>query len=122
MSNELDEIKKQVQDYCSKIPTMIFGSGASAAFELSGMGALASHLQSHVIPADVDKETWDAICTLLTNGTDLETALLEKDLTEDLRRQVVIATWELLNPQDIHAFNLSLPKEDYFPLGRFLKY
>lgn len=120
MPQELDNIK--AQNYCSKIPTIIIGSGASAAFGLSGMWALATHLQSNVLPTDDDKNTWDAICTLLTNGTDLETALLQKDLTEDLRRQIVNATLALLNPQDIQAFNQSLQKDNYFPLCQFFRY
>ena len=40
---ELD-YQKQVQDYYSRAPVIILGSGASAAHGMSGMGALASHL------------------------------------------------------------------------------
>ena len=121
--DELETIKKQAQDYCCyKIPTVIIGSGASAAFGLSGMGALATHLQNNVTPTGDDQNTWDEICTLLKDGIDLETALLQKDLTENLRRQVVSATWELLNPQDIQAFSQSLQDDNYFPLGRFFRH
>ena len=35
---------KQAQHYYSQVPTIILGSGASAAFGLAGMGALAKHL------------------------------------------------------------------------------
>lgn len=120
--DELETMKLQAQNYCSRIPTMIIGSGASAAFGLSGMGALATHLQNNVSPTDDDKKIWEDICTLLKNGIDLESALLQKDLTEDLRQQAVKETWALLNPQDIQAFNQSLQKDDYFPLGQFLQY
>lgn len=122
MSDDLETLKLQAQDYCSKIPTMIVGSGASSSFGLSGMGALADHLQREVNPCDDDKDTWVEICTLLQRGTDLESALLQKDLTADLRRQVVDATWNLLNPQDIKAFQQSLKEKGYFPLGKFLQH
>lgn len=120
--DELSTIKKQAQEYCAKIPTMIIGSGASAAFGLSGMEGLASHLQDTVVPINDDKTVWNEICTLLKNSQDLESALSEKNLTENLRQQIINATWGLLNTQDIKTFNQSLQKYDYFALGSFLNY
>ena len=42
MSEEvLEKISKQAQDYYKKLPVIILGSGASAAFNMSGMWKLA---------------------------------------------------------------------------------
>lgn len=125
MNAEKELIAKQAQDYYNCSPVIILGSGASAAYGLSGMGALATHLVNTVDVSleDTDAQlAWTEFCKLLKSGTDLESALHKVTLSSGITKKVVLATWELLNPQDLSIFQDSLGKHDLFPLGKLLKH
>ena len=114
---------KQAQRFYQQAPTIILGSGASAAFGLSGMGALATHLLQSIDLSRSDeasREKWQQFSTMLNSGKDLETALHEVRLPVDLTEQVVHLTWKLLNPQDIDVFNQSIQQSNYFPLSELV--
>lgn len=126
MSEEvLEKISKQAQDYYKKLPVIILGSGASAAFNMSGMWKLAKHLMAHINVSDLtsDEQTsWATFCTELNNDIDLETALHKVPLSQELTLRVVNETWNLLAPEDISVFKESLNNTSLFPLGRLLKH
>lgn len=125
MNAEKELIAKQAQDYYNRSPVIILGSGASASYGLSGMGALATHLVKTVDVTGEDAEaqkSWGSFCGLLNDGVDLETALHKVTLSQAITTRVVLATWELLNPQDLSIFHSSFGKQDLFPLGRLLKH
>lgn len=114
---------KQAQSYYAQSPAIILGSGASAAYGMSGMGALAEHLKNSVDSSTFDQGEnieWDKFVTLLDAEVDLESALHQVNLSEKLTNEVVINTWLLINPEDLTVFNNSLQTRDYFPLGRLL--
>lgn len=55
------DYQKQAQDYYSKVPAIVLGSGASAAHGMSGMGTLATHLQANTSLsglAESDLKVW----------------------------------------------------------------
>jgi len=115
---------KQAQRYYSQFPAIILGSGASAAFGLSGMGSLSKYLLEHVDisgcdPAALDK--WSEFSEALGRGVDLETALHDVRLPPELTSQVVLHTWGLLNPQDIQVYQGSIQQPDFFALSRLIK-
>ncbi len=121
MSNT--EFQKQAQDYHSKAPLIILGSGASAAHGMSGMGALAAHLVAHtdtlgLSPAEI--AAWERFCQVLRDGVDLETALHQVDVSEELTGRIIKATWSLINSEDVRIFRKSLQNKAMFPLGRLL--
>jgi hypothetical protein len=125
MNAEKELIAKQAQDYYNRSPVIILGSGASAAYGLSGMGALATHLIDTVDVSSEDpdaRKSWTSFCELLDDGVDLESALHKVTLPSGITTKVVLATWELLNPQDLSIFQDSIGKHDLFPLGKLLKH
>ena len=92
----LEKISKQAQDYYKNSPVIILGSGASAAFNMSGMRKLAEHLMAHTKVSDLtsDEQTsWENFCAELNNDIDLETALHKVPLSPDLTLRVVNETW-----------------------------
>lgn len=114
---------KQAQQYYSQAPTIILGSGASAAFGLSGMGDLATHLIDNIELNDCDKECvdkWETFVHLLESGKDLESALLDVRLPPLLTAKIVNMTWSLLNPQDLDAFTRSLHETNFFALSQLI--
>lgn len=126
MSEEiLDKVSKQAQDYYKNTPVIILGSGASAAFGMSGMWKLAQHLMDNVNAADLsesEQTSWHMFCEKLRDGIDLETALHDVQLSQELTKRVVYETWKLLSPEDITVFEKSLNDTSLFPLGRLLKH
>lgn len=119
------DYQKQAQDYYSKAPLIILGSGASAAHGMSGMGALAKYLVANIdtsgLSAD-EIEAWDKFCQVLKDGVDLESALHKVVVTEELTSRIIKSTWSLINAEDIHIFNESLQNQAMFPLSRLLRH
>lgn len=114
---------KQAQNYYSQAPAIILGSGASAAFGLSGMGSLANHLIDNMDLRDCDDECikkWGIFVDLLRSGKDLESALLEIRLPSFLTAKIVNMTWLLLNPQDLNVFSESIKVQNYFALSQLI--
>ena len=120
---ELDVISKQAQDYYKNTPVIILGSGASAAYDMSGMWDLAQHLIKKIEVEDLspaDIQSWTEFCALLENNVDLESALHKVNLSPELTNRVVLSTWELLVPEDRAVFEKSLDDSKLFPLGTLL--
>ena len=120
-----EKILKQAQNYYSRSPTIILGSGASAAFKMPSMGELADHLKNNISNSDLnesEKSVWGEFCNELDAGTDLETALHNIHLSESLTTKVVLSTWKLLTPKDLSIFHESLSSPNFFPLGKILKH
>ena len=126
MSEEiLDKVSKQAQDYYKNTPVIILGSGASAAFGMSGMWRLAKYLMAHVDASGLsvnEQKSWASFCEKLKSDVDLETALHDIPLSQDLTCKVVAETWRLLAPEDLKVFEESLNNMSLFPLGKLLKH
>lgn len=121
----LDKVSKQAQEYYKRTPVIILGSGASAAFGMSGMGTLAQHLKDSVDYTDLpdsDQTAWAHFCEELDKGIDLETALHNVPLSIELTERVVAQTWALLTPEDMKVFHDSISNPSLFPLGSLLKH
>lgn len=117
--------EKQAQDYYNKAPLIILGSGASAAHGMSGMWALAKHLVAYTDTAGLSAgeiEAWEKFCQVLDAGVDLESALHQVAVTDELTSRIIKATWSLINAEDIHIFNESLQNQAMFPLSRLLRH
>lgn len=119
------DYEKQAQDYYGKVPLIVLGSGASAAHGLSGMSALAKHLiantdASGLSPAD--EAGWKSFCSILHSGIDLETALHQVSISEDLTRRVIQATWSLIGTEDLKLFSECIGTNKKLPLGTLLSH
>jgi hypothetical protein len=117
------DYQKQVQDFYNRAPLIVLGSGASAAYGMSGMGALAKHLVANTEISGLsspETEAWETFCQVLENGLDLESALHKVDVSEMLNSRIIQATWTLINSEDIHIFHESLQNKAMFPLSRLL--
>lgn len=119
------DYEKQAQDYYSKTPIIVLGSGASAAHGMSGMGALAQHLIKETDVSelsDAEMKCWEVFCQTLAAGVDLEKALHQVNVSEELTRRIINSTWSLINSEDSHIFNSSLQNTTMFPLSRLIEH
>lgn len=116
---------KQAQSYYSKAPVIVLGSGASAAFGLSGMWALGQHLIANTDLSSLSKtehDSWGKFKKALEEGIDLEAALHNVDMSETLTSRIIDATWTLINSEDAKAFSESLQNSSMFPLSNLLNH
>jgi len=116
---------KQAQDYYSKAPVIILGSGASAAHGMSGMWALANYLVAYTDTSGLstpELEVWKKFCHLMNDGVDLESALHLVAASEELTSRIVKATWTLINSEDTDIFQKSLQNNAMFPLSALLEH
>lgn len=114
---------KQAQEYHGNAPLIILGSGASAAYGMSGMAALADYLITSTDItglSDAEKQGWAKFCEVLGNGVDLESALHQVNLSEELTHRIIKVTWTLINSEDTDIFQKSLQNDQMFPLTQLL--
>jgi hypothetical protein len=117
--------QKQAQDFYAKAPVIIMGSGASAAYGMSGMWALANYLVENTNISGLntaENETWVKFCQLLKDDVDLESALHQVAASEELTSRIVNSTWDLINKEDHEIFQKSLQDSSMFPLSRLLNH
>lgn len=116
---------KQAQEFYGKGPAIIMGSGASAAYGISGMWDLANHLVENTDTSGLnaaENETWWEFCQLLNDSVDLESALHQVTASEELTARIVKSTWSLINFEDNKIFQKSLQNSALFPLSRLLEH
>lgn len=115
---------KRAQACISKTPVVILGSGASIAEGIPGMSQLRDHLLQIQPLANWDEQDrgyWASFLERL-KSTDLESALQEVNLPPHLDDQVVIETWNYLQPFDLKAFNKSLERTTPGALTRLFQH
>ncbi|AUM13041.1 SIR2 family protein [Ketobacter alkanivorans] len=121
----LMSIEKQAQDYYARAPLIVLGSGASAAYGMSGMGKLANYLIEHTDVSDLpekDQSNWVSFCEALNSGVGLETALHQVQVSEALTGKIINHTWTLINREDLEIFKRSLEGNDRYSLGILLSH
>lgn len=119
------ELAHEIAQECiSKAPVIILGSGASAAYGIPGMPALKDHLLQAKLPVESSTEdvaTWKLFTETLQK-VDLETALTEIRLSDQMTRHVVVTTWEFLAPYDAKVFDEFVADRAMFPLSRLYQH
>jgi hypothetical protein len=102
----LDTAIKFSQDCVKRIPVILLGSGASAAYGIPGMWPLGEYLSKTKLPVSadaLDTEAWGRFLAALPL-TNLEQALTDVSLSSRLTRHVVENTWDYLSPFDLDIF------------------
>lgn len=125
MSKTYSEIAHEIaQDCISKVPVLILGSGASAAYGIPGMPGLRDHLLSTSFPECVsseDQSAWEKFLVSLLDF-DLEKTLTECRLSDSITQYIVENTWDFLAPHDIRVFEDMLRNRDIFPLSKLYRH
>lgn len=102
-------------------PTIILGSGASAAHGIQTMDSLASEIiqlieESHLLDAS-EHDAWETFKTSLGKNRNLEKALEDIEPEENLIRKISYQTWKLIYQSDNKIFSLLLNDEQRLALS-----
>lgn len=122
MRNIPDKKLRIIQNCVCSRPVIVLGSGASAAYGIAGMPQLAEFLIKNIEPSERNKEKWDQFKKLIIDGTDLENALHEVSISEDLEKEIVNKTRRLILGQDLDIFVDLTNKRVILPLSKLLKH
>lgn len=101
---EKEEIFKVIQEYTSNPPLILAGTGLTIPIGIPGMGALADYLREKLDDKYEADSAWKNVSNKIVSGIDLENALSEDKLSENLMNDIKKYTWELVNTSDIKFF------------------
>ena len=102
---ELHALKKELQGFFTDGLLIIVGCGLSSAEGLPGMRALGEHL-NEMIPQKINVEMsgeWQSISALISEGKDIESALLESAPSQELEKLIVDITGKFLEDAEIRV-------------------
>jgi hypothetical protein len=102
-------------------PTIILGSGASAAHGIHTMDSLALEIirliEEGNLLAEHELAAWEIFKDSLDKTKNLEKALEDIENQESLVRKISIQTWSLIHKSDNHVFSELLNENQSLPLS-----
>ena len=117
-------VNDRAQACIAATPVIVLGSGASIAAGIPGMTELRDHLLSLPDPENLDADKadlWKNFKETL-DGTDLESALQQVNLPEELDDLVVRSTWDYLHPFDLEALQKLVTERSPCPLTQLFQH
>lgn len=120
----LDNAVQLGQECLKRVPLILLGSGASAAYGLPGMWDLGQHLSATKLPTDAsfaDADSWGKFLEELPKSN-LEQALTDVTLSPRMTRHVVESTWDYLNPSDLQIFESVCGNRKMLALSRLYQH
>lgn len=121
MGDPLDEVIKLAQKCIEQVPVIVLGSGASLQYGVGGMADLENHLIKNIKPNQKShKEIWESFLKALAKSKDLEAALHEVHLPDDLELLVIQQTRQLVLKDDQEVFQKLITRDIDFSLVTLL--
>jgi len=117
-----DELIGVIQKCISLRPVIVLGSGYSCQYGLAGMDQLANYLLSEIKVKPIDKTKWEEFELKIKSKIDLETALHEVTLPDNIEKEIIIKTRALVLSQDQKTFNDIIENDLNFPLTDLLTF
>lgn len=115
-----EELLKRVQSIVNELPLIILGSGASVAYGIPSMSVLGQCLKRNIKLTDRDDlEQFDKFKSNLDSTHDLEQALSNLTLNENVLVAIIKETWECINAADLKAYE-KLLHDKKFPLSELI--
>lgn len=91
---DANDVFKAVQDLMRDPPLFLIGTGGSIPYGLPGMAKLATHLETVLTPKYNGNPAWAAFLERLADGKDLETALTDLFLSEEIRNDIITSNYD----------------------------
>lgn len=115
-----DKIYQRIQKQLRDVPLILIGTGGTIPYGISGMGVLAETLLSELDGKYSGDSAWKEFASRLSSGTDLESALANLSLSEDIRADIVEVTWNLVSGDDIRLMHEWIATDKKPALGRII--
>ncbi len=126
MNQEINEkLLKQIQEWTNNVPLIVLGSGASIPYGLPGMGRLGEYLKQNInftAEQNEEQQQFESFKNKLDKTNNLEEALSNLNLSEQVTSSIVNKTWEMINQADIELFEQVITKNKTFSLTRLLEH
>lgn len=115
------EVFKTIQQYLSDVPLLLIGTGGTIPCGIPGMVELSEHLIHELDDKYRDDIEWIKFTSNLKSGKDLESALTNLTLKQEILDDIAIQTWHLVNKADLNfLYGLINHKVD-FPIANLIK-
>ena len=118
---EKAQIFRHVQEYIESVPVILIGTGGTIPYGIPGMRALAERLIEKLDDKYKENANWDFFIRNIREGKDLESALTDITLSEEMLQDIVIQTWELVNEADLDLFYKLVNGGSILPLAKLLR-
>lgn len=116
-----NEIYKSIQKAMEKPPLILVGSGGSAPYGLPNMTELGNHLKHSLNKKYISDYNWNKFVENLDHGQDLESALTDLTLSDEIIDDIRIETWNLISRKDLELFEQVVFNNKKLPIGYLLK-
>lgn len=115
-----DDIFKLVQKYLENVPLILIGTGGTIPYGIPGMSQLATYLLEHLSGKYKDNLEWEEFSEKLLNGMDLENALTDLILDNNILNDIVKATWQLVTDADLRLLYDIIHNKSILPLSKLI--
>jgi hypothetical protein len=115
-----EEIFKKVQKYVENVPLILIGTGGTIPYGLPGMHELSNHLFNQLNEKYKTNSEWIIFTERLTVGIDLESALTDLSLNDDILCNITKATWQLVTDYDLQLLNKLVQSKTKLPLAKLI--
>lgn len=111
---------KLVQQYTGDNPLLLIGTGGTMPYGIPGMNKLAEHLIFTLGDKYNSDSEWDIFITRINTGLDLESALTDINLKDDIINDIIMQTWILVSDADIGFLTKILSEKETLPLTKLI--
>ena len=118
----IEGTSRLAQKYLSERPAIILGSGSSIPYGLPGMKRLGESLISEIDIQKQDKLIWNKFIDEFQSSHDLEKSLNSVYLPDTLLKKVVNVIWQIINLDDLIAYEKALENKNYLSLSKLFRY
>jgi hypothetical protein len=99
-----DKIFKLIQEYLLDTPLLLVGTGGTIPYGLPSMKELAEFLIGNLDQKYNGNKKWNSFVKNLKMDKDLESALSDVNLPNNIINEIVSETWKLVSSKDLDLF------------------
>jgi len=119
--DKLEKLATSIQQRLDGCPAILIGSGGSIPYGLPSMQALAAEIVNKLEAKYHDEDSWKAFVTELNITNNLELALENIMLKDEIHNSIIITVWSFINKKDREAFLEFMKYGKYPALTMILK-